>query len=117
MNDLHLTLSDVPNIALAIGGFTISVLILCNWRNNYWSRTTWGALGTILLGVASTSVLTRGIMGNWWKANGMEQLYNSATWAIYLLDAVVIGLGLAHVYIEDKRTKETEKMFLEGVED
>lgn len=109
MNDLHLTLGDVPNIALAIAGFTISILILCNWRNNYWSRTTWGALGTILMTIASTSVLARAIMGNWWKANGMEQLYNSATWAIYFLDAVVIGLGLMHVYIEDKCTKEAEK--------
>ena len=117
MNDLHLTLSDVPNIALAIAGFTISIVILCNWQNNYWSRTTWGALGTILLTVTSTTVLTRAIMGNWMKANSMEQLYNSATWAIYFLDAVLIVLMFVHVYIEDKRTKDTEKKLLEDEEE
>lgn len=113
MNDLHLTLSDVPNIALTIGGFTISILILCNWRNNYWSRTIWGGLAVILLVVANTSVLTRAIMGNYWKANGAEWLYDTALVIIFSLDAVIVGLALIHVHIENKRAKDARKKFLE----
>ena len=109
MNDLHLTLSDVPNIAITIASFTISVVVLCNWRYNFWSRTIWGGLAVILLVVANSSVLIRAIMGNYWKANGMEWLYDTATVSILSLDVVLMGLSLLHVYVEDKRTKEVEK--------
>lgn len=109
MNDLHLTLSDVPNIALTIASFTISVVVLCNWRYNFWSRTIWGGLAVILLVIANSSVLIRAIMGNYWKANGMEWFYDTASVIIFSLDVVLMGLMFVHVYVEDKRTKEAEK--------
>lgn len=116
MNDLHLTLSDVPNIALTIASFTISVVILCNWRHNYWSRTIWGGLAVILLVIANISVLTRAIMGNYWKANGMEWFYDTAPVIIFSLDVLLMGLALLHIYIDNKRTKDAVKKLLEDEE-
>ena len=117
MNDLHLTLSDIPSIVITIASFTISVLILCNLRNNYWSRTIWGGLAIILLVIANTSVLTRAIMGNYWKANGAEWLYDTTLVIIFSLDAVIVGLALMHVHIEGKRAKDAEKKLLEDEEE
>lgn len=117
MNDLHLTLGDVPNIALIIAAFTISIVTLCNWRYNYWTRTIWGGLTVILLVVANSSLLIRAIVGNYWKANGMEWLYDTATVSIFSLDVVLMGLSLLHVYIDDKHTKDAEKKLLEDEEE
>lgn len=117
MNDQHLTLGDVPNIAITIASFTISVVVLRNWRYNYWSRTIWGGLTVILLVVANSSVLIRAIMGNYWEANGMEWFYGTATVSIFLLDVVLMSLALLHVYIDDKHTKDAEKKLLEDEEE
>lgn len=114
MNELHLTLSDVPNIALATLGLVLSfaACIKHNVSLKFSNNSTWGKC-LYMLSIVSLIVFVRLIFKNWLEANGFGRLSDNIGLYTMVAYGVLGGLMIMTIARPEEAVEDAQKRFLE----
>lgn len=113
MNDLHLTLGDVPNIAFAILGLVLSfaACVKHNVSLKFSDNSTWGKY-LYILSFVSLIVVARLIFKNWLEANGFGRLSDNIGLYTMVAYGVLGGLMIMTIVRPEEAVEDAQKRFL-----